>query len=326
MKNEDAFELIDQVASLDVGGRGMAPLYGAARQRTGEPLSLAAARLLQPIAAGDAVLLLTGSMVRGWVSLELGETDGPLGAAAMARALSYGCGAVPVVLTDQTLLRSVSAVLEAAGLIVVSASQARAAAANPRFTSVAVVDTCSCDPDQAVEHAHALLDHWQPRAVVSIERAGRTADGTYRSSAGVDYSAGRARLDEVVAEATRRSVPTIGIGDYGNEIGMGAIRAAVERHMHNGAHICAQLATDVLFPAGVSNWGCYAVLAALALLRDQPELLHPPSLEAWLLRRAPELGMIDGLTGRREPTADGLPLEAHVAVTSLLDTIVRRSA
>lgn len=324
--NQDAFELIDQVASLDVGGRGMAPLYRAARQRTGEPLSLAAARLLQPTAAGDAVVLLTGSMVRGWVSLELGETDGPLGAAAMARALSYGCGVVPIVLTDETLLHSISAVLEAAGLIVVDPSQARAAAVNPRFTSVAVVGTCSCDPDQAVEQAHALLDLWQPRTVVSIERAGLTADGTYRSSAGVDYSAGRARLDEVVAEATRRGVPTIGIGDYGNEIGMGAIRTAVEQHMHNGARVCAQLATDVIFPAGVSNWGCYAVLAALALLRNQPELLHAPSLEARLLHRAPELGMIDGLTGRREPTADGLPLETHVAVTSLLDTIVRRSA
>lgn len=324
--NQNVFELIDQVARLDVGGRGMAPLYDAARQRTGAPLSLAAARLLQPITAGDSVVLLTGSMVRGWVSLELGETDGPLGTAAMARALSYASGAVPIVLTDETLLRSVAATLEAAGLIVVSASQARAASANPRFTSVAVVDTCSCDTAEALGQAQALLDHWRPRAVVSIERAGLTVDGTYRSSAGLDYSTGRARLDEVVAEAARRGLPTIGIGDYGNEIGMGAIRAAVEQHMHNGARVCAQLATDVVFPAGVSNWGCYAVLAALALLRGQREFVHAPSLEAHLLRSAPQLGMIDGLTGRREPTADGLPVEAHVAVVSLLETIVRRGA
>ena len=38
------------------------------------------------------------------MSLSIGETDGPVGVAALARALSYGFNAIPVVVTDTSLI------------------------------------------------------------------------------------------------------------------------------------------------------------------------------------------------------------------------------
>ena len=56
--------------------------------------------------------------------------------------------------------------------------------------------------DEAAQgEAKELIERFHPNAVVSVERAGMTSDGTYRNMLGQDYSEGRARLDYVVREA-----------------------------------------------------------------------------------------------------------------------------
>lgn len=318
------FDLIDRIVSMDLGQRGMAPLYPAARERSVEPLCAASARSLISLKRGDTVVFLTGSIVRGWVSPALAETDGPIGVAALARAINFGFNAIPVVLTDPSLVPAVAATLETAGLTVVDEDHAQAAPRNERFTAVAVVSTCSTDPTQAPAEAAALIDRLRPAAVISVERAGMTADGTFRNSVGQDTSAGRALLDHVVTAAERAHVPTIGIGDLGNEIGMGAIRSAVAAHIPNGAAVCAALGTDIVFPCGVSNWGCYAIQAAMAILTGRLELAHTRQMEQRLLEAAPRIGLLDGLHGKREPMADGLPLHVHLAIVDLLNATAER--
>ena len=318
------FNLIDKLVGTDFGQRGMAPLFEAARAQSDTPLCLAAARPLAKLAAGDTVIFLTGSIVRGWVSPALAETDGPIGVAALGRALNVGFNAIPLVLTDPSLVPAVAATMEAAGLTVVSRDKARAAAANVRFTGVAAVESGPETPDDAKRHAARLLDDVKPKAVIAVERSGMTGDGTCRNSVGQNTSEGRALLDHVVLEAQARGVPTIGIGDLGNEIGMGAVRDAVVRHIPDGARVCAAVGTDVVFPCGVSNWGCYAIQAALAMLTGRIELAHTPALERRLLDAATRIGLVDGLHGTREPTVDGLPGELHVALVQLLYTTAQR--
>lgn len=318
------FDLIDRLVSMDFGQRGMGGLYAPARERSGEALCLASARHLTGLESGDRVVFLTGSIVRGWVSPELAETDGPIGVASLARTLNYGFNAIPVVLTDPPLVKSVAQTLEAAGLTVTTLERARAAAANERFTGVAVADTCATQAETAQRDAGRFLDEVAPKAIVAVERSGMTGDGTFRNSVGQNTSEGRALLDFVVSEAAKRGVPTIGIGDLGNEIGMGAIREAVERCIPDGARVCAAQATDVVYPCGVSNWGCYAIQAALAILTGRIELAHTPALEQRLLTAAMRIGLVDGLHGTREPTVDGLPAEMHLAVVQLLASTARR--
>lgn len=320
----ELYETIDRVACLDIGGRGIRNLYDAARERGDGPLCFEAAKRLEPVSRGDHVFIITGSLSRTQVTPRIAENDGPLGAAAIARALSIGRGAIPVLLTDEPIRETVAAVAGIAGCNVLTPNEAVIAAALPRATTMVTSGSISDDPAVASQQCDDLLNQFNPKAVIAIERAGWTADGTYRNALGQDYSEGRARLDHVVEHAQRRHIPTIGIGDGGNEIGMGAVHEAVHRYVPHGPTLCAEVATDVLIPAGVSNWGGYAVVAALALAAGNADLAHTPDRERRLLEASPTLGLIDGSTGRTDPTADGMPMSVHLGVCELLLQLVRR--
>jgi hypothetical protein len=318
------FELIDRIVGLDIGGRGITGLYAPARAMTTEPICAAAARTLTELVPGDRVFIVTGSLSRAGVSTSIAENDGPIGAAVLARALTYGFNAIPVVLVDETTVDKTAAMVERAGPNVVTPAQADIAVATPRYTSVAVVEAGAIDDTEARALAKILVERHNPKVVISTERAGMSADGTYRNMLAQDYSEGRAKLDYVIEEAQARGIPTIGIGDGGNEIGFGAIRNAVAEHVPGGDVLCANLATDIVYPVGVSNWGCYAIIAALAILTNKPDIAHTADLERALIEASPGIGLIDGTSGRLESTVDGLPVAIHEGIVNLLAQAVRK--
>ena len=83
-------------------------LYEICRRYHGEPLStLAARRLAEVVGEGDTVLIVTGFGVPP--NLPFGETDGPPGAAVLARALAKGFGAHVVLVTEEAHLAPVAA-------------------------------------------------------------------------------------------------------------------------------------------------------------------------------------------------------------------------
>jgi D-glutamate cyclase len=124
------------------------------------------------------------------------------------------------------------------------------------------------------------------------------------------------RLFEELREH-RPHAKTIGIGDGGNEIGMGVVPWKELRRRLCGEQaprIPCRIATDWNIIAGTSNWGGYALAAAVLLLRGRVQ-----SLKSWtgeydlrLLEQMIEHGpAVDGVTGRREPTVDGLPYSTY---------------
>jgi hypothetical protein len=139
-----------------------------------------------------------------------------------------------------------------------------------------------------------------------------------------NYSAPAQRLFE--AAQTER-VTTIGIGDGGNEIGMGSLpwqvlRAALAAQ-HAGQIIC-RVATDYLLPAGVSNWGAYALACAVASLSGRGDLVatwHEASQRQLIEHLVHAGGAVDGLTRRREATVDGLSLDTYLGVLRQIRTI-----
>lgn len=322
---EAYFDLIDRIVCLDVGARGVAGLYEPARALVGGSMVEAAARQLMDVKAGEHVFIVTGSLTRASVSTAIAENDGPIGSAVLARAISRGMNAIPVILVDTTIRDRVARMVELAGLNVVTGEQARIATALPRFTGVAVMESGSVDADAARRRAKDLIEAYAPKAVIACERAGLTGDGTYRNALGQDYSEGREKLDYVFDEAAARGIPSIGIGDGGNEIGMGAVKEAVATHIAHGAILCAQQATDVLIPAGVSNWGCYAIAAALAIAKGDASLAHTPAAERRLIELSPSTGLVDGMTGLLDATVDGMQPDVHASIVHLLEQTVRRA-
>ncbi len=111
---------------------------------------------------------------------------------------------------------------------------------------------------------------------------------------------------------------TIGIGDGGNEIGMGAIPWAELRHRLSGeqaGRVPCRIACDFNVVAGTSNWGAMALAAGVCLLRDRLDVLQPWTRERhreWLEYLVTNGPAVDGVTGRREATVDGLPFLTYI--------------
>lgn len=121
------------------------------------------------------------------------------------------------------------------------------------------------------------------------------------------------RLSEV-----RPSVRTIGVGDGGNEIGMGAISWGELRRRLSGDHagrVPCRIPCDFNIVAGVSNWGAMALAAATCLLSGCTDILRPWTQarhHEWLEHLVMNGPAVDGVTGRREPTVDGLPFLTYI--------------
>lgn len=115
-----------------------------------------------------------------------------------------------------------------------------------------------------------------------------------------------------------RRIHTIGIGDGGNEIGMGSFLWESLHPLVPGGHgprIVCRIPTDWTVVAGTSNWGAYALAAAVALLAGRPDVLHswPEARHEQLLRHLVQHGpAVDGVTREREPTVDGLPFMTYI--------------
>lgn len=315
-------ERLDRLVTLDLGGRGVEHLYQAARDRIARPLVGAAAEALEAVPRGSTVLMTTGSVSRAWISPEVGENDGPAGAAVVARALALSASALPVLVAEETLIPGIASMLTSAGLTVLPLEQARIAAADSSLAVASVVPFPVTD-EHAPAAATKLLDELEPSLAFSTERVGRAADGVYYSMRAIDYGMGRARIDLLWDAARERNIPTVAVGDGGNEIGMGLITKAVHAHVRFGDTICATAETDILVPAACSNWGCYGIVAALAARLGDARLVHTAEAESRLLQRGTDLGMINSVAGVIDSNVDGIPTATHVSLVEMLHASVR---
>lgn len=284
-------DLVDQILALDPGHRDIAAFSTPG----------AAVRAARALRGARRVLIVTGFSVEP----DMPETDGPPGAAVLGRALRR-LGARVTYVTDAPNVPLVEAALktldEPSDVILYPAES---------------------------DGARRLLASEKPTHLVAIERPGRNRDGDYLNMRGHSVAGWNAPIDElfVCREGTarlrgaRRPV-TVGIGDGGNEIGMGAARAKIARLDSLRARIATVVRVDHLVVAGVSNWGGYGVVAALARLTGL-DLLHTPEVERRLIAACVAVGACDGVTRRREPTVDSLSADTHAAVVDLLRLAAR---
>src|SRR5438105_3637078 len=113
---------------------------------------------------------------------------------------------------------------------------------------------------------------------------------------------------------------TVGVGDGGNEIGMGAIPRNALKAAGVPPRIASVVPVDHLVVAGVSNWGAYGIVAHLGRLAGR-NLLHSGADERRLIEACVRAGAVDGITRRREATVDGVPLAAHAGIVELMNAL-----
>lgn len=320
---------LDRLVNLDIGNRGIEPLFAAAREQQGGSLVGAAAQALLSVPEGGTVILTTGSVSRAWISTAIGENDGPSGAAALARAVVLTRRATVLLVAEETLLQPMERVCQAGGLSVVDIESARRA--NDEG-SLAVMSTrpFPLTDDEGPAAATALLDELEPDLLLSTERVGRNRNGVYYNMRGRDYGMGRARIDDLFDTGRQRNIPVVAIGDGGNEIGMGNVADEVRAHVPFGAEgscpcgggIGAVSTADVLVTAAVSNWGCTAIAAAMAARTGDRRVLHTAAAERRLLDVMTAEGLINSTHGIIDDKVDGMDAETHLAVAQLCAAIV----
>jgi hypothetical protein len=226
------------------------------------------------------VLIATGFFIP---SAGATETDGPPGAVAVGRALAtLGFGVAYV--SDEFSAPVIS------GLV-------------PPGTEVLAFPCL--DHEASRSHAKELLARLAPSLLISIERCGLTDEGVYRNMHGVDVSSFHAKLDYLFLEHAH----SVGIGDGGNEIGMGNLAPVIPIVMP-ATPKPSVTKTSRLVIASVSNWGAWGLVATLSKLSGR-NLLPGVDEARDLLRRTAGLGAVDGVTGRPNGSVDGFPPEEN---------------
>ncbi len=222
------------------------------------------------------------------------ETDGPPGALALGRALE-SMGREVIYVTD----RYTYPILE------------------PFVTdSYQIMDFPICDDATSKTVAEEMLLDLEPSALIAIERCSMTKEGTYLNMRGLDITPQTARLDHLF----RHHPQTIGIGDGGNEIGMGNL-ADVIPQVATLPPIPADTGTTHLVISSTSNWGGYGVVAALSNLTGH-NMLPDPEDEDDLIRMMVDMGAVDGVVGSAIYSVDGMDLDQHREALLALHDIV----
>ncbi len=156
--------------------------------------------------------------------------------------------------------------------------------------------------------AKGAIEQHSPSLVISIERCAPDAAGVYRNMRGVDISEWTARIDRIF----ELGIPSIGIGDGGNEIGMGNLLDVVES-AESLPDYPAITTCNQLIASSTSNWGGYGLVAALSIAVGR-NLLPAIETDTDCIRYLVDAGAVSGVTGEHDYLVDGFTLEENAAV------------
>lgn len=224
------------------------------------------------------------------------ETDGPPGALAVGRALQ-GCDQDVVYVSD----RYGFPFLE------------------PEARGAGVVDFPITGAEESRVFALSLLEQYKPSVVIAIERCSVTQSGLYLNMSGKDITPYTARVDDLITEHTA----TVGVGDGGNEIGMGKLAHVIPSVPSLPDQPALTSATHLVVTS-VSNWGGYGLAAGLSILAGK-DLLPSREEEAGLIQRMVGRGAVDGKLMKPIPGVDGYTLDENLDVLDRLRQVVLSS-
>ena len=168
-----------------------------------------------------------------------------------------------------------------------------------------VVDFPFADAEASEAFAVDLLERLQPSVAIAIERCGFTGPGRYLNMRGQDTSEYHAKLDYIFMHHGN----TVGIGDGGNEIGMGNLAEQIPSVEQLPNEPCVTTVSELII-ASVSNWGGYGLVAAMSLLAGR-NLLPSPEQEEDIIRAMVDRGAVDGVASAPVYGVDGFTLQEN---------------
>ena len=320
---------IDQFMTLDLTGLGIIePLGRAVARRQPGPMCLGAARLILETleTRPGPVVIATGFPMGGG----LAETDGPVGAAFLARAVGVALGRPAVILSDACWEPVIRGACVGAGLTPLPLPpEGVKEVPYLRAVHLALLPRREQPDPRAAEELLAALE---PALLMAVERPGKNRRGAYHGLNGRPLPGWLIQVEDLLELARGRGAPLLAIGDGGNELGMGLVEedlggflpAARDCGCGCGGGSAAVAAADHLVAACVSNWGTCGVVAALALELGRPEVLHRPEDEVRAIELCAAAGGLDGASVSPVPAVDGIPAREWHGMLASLRGILRR--
>jgi hypothetical protein len=217
------------------------------------------------------------------------ETDGPPGAVALGDALN-SLGYKVFYITDKYSKPFVEAISK----------------------DNQVIEFPICSHQESKAFAIETLGKYKPSILISIERCGFTETRDYLNRYGKSIAEFNAKIDYLF-----EGFPvSVGIGDGGNEIGMGSL-ADVIPFYENLSSPPTVTKTSKLIISSVSNWGAYGLVTSISKNVGK-RLLISANDEIDLIKKIVDLGAIDGTTNVNVNKVDGFNLrENSRTITSL---------
>lgn len=275
---------LDELMRIDAGARGFSANVGKADTDA----------LERAFAKAKNVLVITGFPVEANDGRICCETDGPIGAAHIARAFC-DTGKKVYLATDKLCYPQLAA---AAGL--------RAPDAELVMLRGTADELLKCDID----------------TVISIERPGKAEDGHCRTAKGRIIDGWlSADTDAIFAEFHKLGAKTIAIGDGGNELGTGRFAAITRKLVEHGEYIAAVQQADITLASGVSNWWGWG-FAAIASVCLNKNVVPDESTERNVLKAILDAGAVDGITKRSEESIDNIAIDEHISLLSKVRSLV----
>lgn len=262
------------------------------------------------------------------------ETDGPLGVYAMIKAFLF-LGKKVTYVTDDRCKPFFQRIFKSFGIL-----------DKISFASIPVPteqEMKECDEKNdfsfpvIAKMSEKILSDNKIDCVISIERVGSTYNGHCYSMGGIDISTYTGRTEILFNLARSKGIKTIGVGDGGNELGMGKMAEFVKQFVKRGDKIVCQHPADHVIVCGVSNWGGWALACAVYLVAIEKNAAlkkqnaykemfpHYEEQKALLAECILNDECVDGMTGKSAMCVDGMSFEIeHKMIIDELNDVVSK--
>ncbi|GEM_PF-3553110 len=271
----NVWRTLDLLAILDVSGQGVVyKLYEKAVKKQGGYLSKLATELVLETIEGGNIAIVTGFLIPPSYSP---ETDGPLSALIFSYTLHGFFNTNFTIVTE----RRVADFVPSCVLMGVSLTSVKGRGSFEEFSRI--------------------LSRNDIDLIIFVEKPGVDRKGKMFTFKGIDVTDIHMDTEAFVQAAKSLGVPTLGVGDRGNEVGMGIIAEEFS------GNLCA-VKTDVLHIGCTSNDALFSVEAGVSLAK-KVDIYHSWSLEKHLLKALIDSGFIDGVTGEQSYSVDSIPVD-----------------
>ena len=236
------------------------------------------------------IFITTGFYVAGHA-----ETDGPPGALILCLILKK-LGYIPVILTDKYCQNFFE-----------------------KYDIKVIYMDIKLKNENKIDFVERTIEEYNPTGMISIERCGLNIQNNYANMRNISINEYTAEID-LFFMIYYNKIPTIGIGDGGNEIGMGNLEDIIKNNLNL---IPCKIKVDKLIISSVSNWGGYGLAAYLCKMTNNQQFFE--TVEKTVkeyIKFIVSLGSVDGIFHKNEEKVDGYDIDVELGIIrSLLKVI-----